>query len=460
MASKTKLKFRSLINRSAEEIFKWHYHSKMVERCLPPFEKTIVLCTKGRPIDSGSRIQVRTELIPPFWSKQTITFGKVVPNESFTLSQKGNAFQSYEYKMEVTPQSEHTSEVVDTFELTFNVPQFLLSSLSKFFSKKVERIINYKHETLDHDIGLIRKYPFKTPLKILVSGSHGLIGKNLSLFLEFMGHEVWSLCRRSAEEDKVVLWDPKTGECNPKDFEGFDAVIHLAGENVGKGRWNRKKKEEVLKSRYQGTENLTAILKNLNAPPKTFICASAVGYYGDRGGELITEESGPGKDLFLSEVCEKWERASNDLKETATRVVHTRFGTVLSPQGGALKKMLPLFKWGLGGKVGSGRQYMSWVSIDDVLGSIYHIMMTPEIHGPVNVVSPHPLPNDSFAKKLTKHLKSWIGCPLPEFVVRLLLGQKGEEFLLTSCRVIPKVLTDTGYTFQYPKLCQTFEHIL
>ncbi|QVL58381.1 MAG: TIGR01777 family oxidoreductase [Simkaniaceae bacterium] len=307
---------------------------------------------------------------------------------------------------------------------------------------------------------MISKYPFKEPLKVLISGSHGLIGKNLGYFLEFAGHDVWHLSRTGLKGEKTIVWDPKTGECDPSSFEGFDVVVHLAGENIGNGRWTRKKKESVLKSRSKGTENLVEIIKGLSCPPKAFISASAIGYYGNRGSEVVDEESGPGKGLFISEVCEEWERASRELEEKGIRVIHTRFGMVLSSAGGALKKMLTPFKFGLGGKIGNGHQYVSWVAIDDVVGAIYHVMMTPTVKGAVNVVAPNPVPNDILTKKLSKRLNRWMGPPFPEFMIRLLLGQKGEELLLTSTRAEPHRLSESGYHFHYPNLSQALEHVI
>ncbi|MCB1109939.1 MAG: TIGR01777 family oxidoreductase [Chlamydiia bacterium] len=306
----------------------------------------------------------------------------------------------------------------------------------------------------------MKKYPFEKPYKVLISGSHGLIGKNLGYFLEFMGHDVWHLNREKRDEDKVVVWDPESGACNLQDFEGFDAVIHLAGENIGKGWWTKRKKQRVLKSRAEGTERLAKVIGKLSQPPQAFISASAVGYYGNRGNELLNETSGPGKGLFISEVCKRWEQASRELEDRGIRVAHTRFGMVLSAAGGALKQMLRPFKWGVGGKIGSGHQYISWVAIDDVVGALYHVMMTPDLKGAVNVVAPNPVPNTIFSKKLAKILNRWLGPPLPEFVVRLLMGQKGEELLLTSTRVEPQRLNESGYNFHYPKLSQALDHVI
>jgi uncharacterized protein (TIGR01777 family) len=237
-------------------------------------------------------------------------------------------------------------------------------------------------------------------------------------------------------------------------------MVHLAGENIGEGRWKKNKKERLLNSRVEGTGHLVRIIKGLRNPPQIFIAASAVGYYGDRGREVLDETSVPGHGLFITKLCEEWERATRGLEEKGIRVVNARFGIVLTAKGGALKRMLIPFKWGMGGKIGNGYQYVSWIAMDDVIGALYHIMMTPKIEGAVNVVSPHPVSNDVFAKELSKRLNRWRGPPFPEFLVRLFLGQKGEELLLTSTRVEPARLSETGYHFQYPKLYQALEHVV
>lgn len=460
MGYTTKLRFRSLVNHSQQEVYNWHLKKRVFERCIPPSEMIDVICSEGKPNRIGSKISFRFKLFKLFWSKQLLEYTHSVKNESFRLVQKKGFFDSYTYETILTPQSPHTTEIVDCFELTHCFPSFLNPIINRYLKRRMAKILSYKHELIDHDIGMIQKYPFKKPLKVLISGAHGLIGKNLVYFLEFMGHDVWTLSRKSCEMEKVVIWNPRTGECNRNDFEGFDAVIHLAGENIGKGWWTKQKKERVLKSRTKGTELLVDIIKSLANPPKAFISASAIGYYGNRGNELLNEKSGPGKGLFISEVCEQWERASRELEEKGIRVAHARFGMVLSSEGGALKKMLPLFKWGIGGKIGTGHQYISWIAIDDVVGGLYHVMMTPKLLGPVNIVAPNPVPNDVFSKKLAQVLNRWLGPALPEFAVRLLMGQKGEELLLSSARVEPQRLSESGYNFHYPKLCQALEHVI
>lgn len=348
-------------------------------------------------------------------------------------------------------------------KIEFSIPKWNLLCLlfRKYYRKKMRKIFAYKHDIIEKDLAMFSRYPFKNPKKILISGSHGFIGISLVNFLIYSGHDVKYLVRKKSQLDEnSIYWNPHTGEADHQQLEGFDAVVHLAGENIGKGRWSKKRKRELFDSRCVGTAKLVALLSSLKHPPKTFLCASAIGYYGNRDKEILNEESSPGKGLFISEVCEQWENATQPLKSASTRVVNLRFGMVLSSRGGALKKMLFPFLIGFGGRIGSGEQYMSWIAIDDVLGSIYHSIMTPTIEGSLNVVTPNPVKNDVFVHLLAKHLNRWLGPPLPEFLIQLLFGQKGYELLLMSSRAEPEKLIKSGYIFRYPKLKQALEHVV
>lgn len=284
-------------------------------------------------------------------------------------------------------------------------------------------------------------------MRILISGSSGLIGRSVAAFLKAQGHTVVPLVRKAQEGS--VFWDPAHSEAKVKDFEGFDAVIHLAGENIA-SRWSKAKKKRLFESRCRDTAFLAEILIKLKQPPKIVIVASAVGFYGDRGEEILTERSTKGEG-FLSDLCAEWEAATEILK-SRMRVAYTRFGPVLSPEGGALKKMIPAFRWGFGGKLGTGRQFFSWVALEDVVGAIAHILMIPELSGPVNVVAPHAVTQGAFAKALAKQLHRPAFFSLPAPVVKLLLGEMAEEMLLASAHVIPERLLQTGYQFRYPLL--------
>jgi len=296
-------------------------------------------------------------------------------------------------------------------------------------------------------------------MRILVTGSTGLIGSALVPFLRAGGHEVVRLARAPLRgEESVVLWDPEGGKLEPSALEGFDAVVHLAGENIA-GRWTAEKKARIRDSRVRGTRLLSETLAQLERPPAVLASASAIGYYGDRGDELLREESPPGRG-FLAEVAAQWEAATEPAARRGIRVVCLRFGIVLSPRGGALAQMLPPFRLGLGGPIGSGQQYWSWVAIDDVVRAIHHALGAETLHGPVNVVSPDPVRNREFVRALGRVLGRPTLLPMPALVVRVLFGQMGEELLLSSQRVEPIRLLASGFVFQYPDLDGALRHLL
>lgn len=296
-------------------------------------------------------------------------------------------------------------------------------------------------------------------MKILVNGSTGLIGSNLVPFLRQSGHDVFRLIRtQPGQGTGDVYWNPAAGEIDKAGLEGFDAVINLAGEPI-EGRWTPEKKAKIRDSRVNSTGLLARTLSGLDRPPSVFISVSATGYYGDRGDEILTEDSLPGHG-FLSSLCQEWEAATEPANWKGVRVVRFRMGVVLTPKGGALEQMLVPFRRGLGAKLGTGKQYMSWVSLDDVLGAMQHVLWTESINGPVNVVSPNPVTNKEFTKTLSRVLGRFAGFTVPAVALRLMFGEMADEALLFSERVVPQRLKTTGYKFLYPELDRALRHLL
>jgi uncharacterized protein len=308
-------------------------------------------------------------------------------------------------------------------------------------------------------------------MRVLVSGSSGLIGSALTSALESAGHSVVRLVRRPAAASEIQ-WDvgapllaenphpSKTTKPGPPggSFDGFDAVVHLAGESIA-GRWTAAKKARIRDSRVQGTSALSSALAKTTRPPKVLVCASAIGIYGDRGDEVLREQSA-GRSDFLAQVAQQWEAATEPAARAGIRVVSLRFGVVLSTRGGALAQMLPPFRIGAGGRIGSGKQWMSWIALDDVVGVIQHALATDSLHGPVNTVAPDPITNAEFTRALGKALHRPTIFPLPAFMVRLVFGEMGEALLLSSQRVDCGKLLASGYRFRYPELKPALEQLL
>lgn len=291
-----------------------------------------------------------------------------------------------------------------------------------------------------------------TAARVAVTGSTGLIGTALVRALRDDGHLVLRLVRtRPVPGADEVYWSPSLGEVDAAGLEGADAVVHLAGENVGTPPWTEERKRRILDSRVQGTSLLARTLAGLAAKPRVLVSASATGYYGDRGDEVL-DESAPSGEGFLAEVCRTWEAAADPAREAGIRVVHPRIGVVLSGGGGALEKMLAPFRLGVGGKMGSGRQWMSWVALHDVVEAIRFAVGADGLSGPANVTSPVPVTNEEFTRTLGRVLGRPTLFGVPKFALRLALGQMADEALLASQRAVPRKLREAGFTFRYPDL--------
>ena len=298
-------------------------------------------------------------------------------------------------------------------------------------------------------------------MKIVIAGASGLVGSALTLSLRAAGHDVFHLVRgRTARAPDEIAWDPAAGEIDQRGLEGAGAVINLAGENLGAGRWTAARRERILRSRVDSTRTLVSGMASLARKPEVFLSASAVGYYGNRGDEVLTEASGIGHG-FLPEVCLAWETHAEGATRLGVRTVRLRFGMILSREGGALPKMLPLFRLGLGGRLGSGRQWTSWVAIEDVAGVVGHALRDTRCVGPLNVVSPVPVMNAEFVSALGRELRRPALLPVPAVMLRLVLGRPlAEEALLSSLRAVPERLRELGYSFRHPTIASAFHAVL
>ncbi len=300
-------------------------------------------------------------------------------------------------------------------------------------------------------------------MRIALTGSSGLIGSALLARFGRDGHVVTRVVRGASVRDpshRAVAWNPESGVVDSAGVDAHDAVIHLAGEDIAGGRWTPARKHVIRESRIHGTRLLCETLASLAHKPRVLITASGVGYYGNHEPNDRVDETSPRGAGFLSELVRDWEQATAPAHAAGIRVVHTRFGIVLSPRGGALAKMLPPFRMGLGGTVGSGRQVMSWIAIDDVPSIVLHLIEHDDISGPVNVVTPHAVTNAEFTHTLGRVLGRPTILPLPAFAARLLFGEMADALLLGGARVLPKRLEDSGYRFAYPHVEQALKRLL
>lgn len=297
-------------------------------------------------------------------------------------------------------------------------------------------------------------------MKILISGASGLIGTNLIPTLKAKGHEVFKLVRKAPESSDEIQWDAEKGfsETERAKLENFDAVVHLAGDNVASENWSEEKKKKIHDSRVVGTRVLVDALVKTQNPPKHFICASATGFYGDGKDEILTEDSPKGEG-FLPDLCEEWE-AEAQKAESFARVVRMRIGIVLAKEGGALEKMLTPFKFGVGGTVGSGRQWMGWIALDDIISIIHFFLENENLKGAFNLTAPNPVTNEQFTKTLGKALNRPTILPIPGFAIKLLFGEMGQRLLLEGARVLPARLEKAGYKFQFADLEAAMRHVL
>lgn len=288
-------------------------------------------------------------------------------------------------------------------------------------------------------------------MHILISGSSGLVGSALRPFLAKNGHRLTRLVRHVPREENQIRWFPDRGVLAENLLEGVEGVCHLSGESIAEGRWTPEKKQRILDSRVDSTTLLSQTIAKLDPLPKVFVSASAIGFYGDCGDEVLNESSSPGDD-FLAEVCQKWEAATQPARDAGIRVVNLRIGLVLSKEGGALRKMLLPFKLGGGGVVGNGRQYWSWIGLSDLVSILHHCLVTESLEGPVNGVAPNAVTNREFTKALGSVLRRPTIVPLPAFAARLVLGEMANALLLSSARAQPAKLEASGFTFGHPQL--------
>lgn len=444
---------------SAAKLFEWHVREGAFERLSPPWDPPQDMEFTGTISEGGIRT-FSVPMIGPLRKRWVAKHQDFIPGSSFVDVQQTGPFRYWKHTHSTLEAGRNQSILQDRIE--YELPGGWIGSWigNSMVRRKLETVFAYRHRITVSDLEAHTSLTRGTTMRILVSGAGGLVGKQLCALLRTGGHEVVSLTRSNSRSgNPQVVWNPPKQQLNPTDFEGFDAVIHLAGENIAGGRWNAGRKAEIRRSRVDDTRLLSETLAGLKSLPRQLICASAIGYYGPRGNEELTETATAGEG-FLTDVCRDWEEAADPARKSGISVSNLRFGIILSPEGGALAKMLPPFKMGVGGILGSGEQYMSWITLDDVIGTIYYVLAHPELNGPVNVTAPKPVTNSEFTKTLGKVLKRPTIFPMPAFAARLAFGEMADALLLTGSRVIPEKLQRSGYQFQFPYLEGGLRHLL
>ncbi|HJM66117.1 MAG TPA: TIGR01777 family oxidoreductase, partial [Candidatus Thalassarchaeaceae archaeon] len=338
-------------------------------------------------------------------------------------------------------------------EVSYDVPFGFLGRLfgSRYVRTMVTRMFTSREISLIRDIKRHQSFSHLPRKKILISGASGLIGSQLMPFLDTGGHEIIQLVRRKPTNDCERFWDPQKEDLDPSLFDGIDAVIHLGGVGIGDKRWSKKRKAAILDSRRDSVTLLAKTMASLVNKPEVFIVASAIGIYGNRGDENIDENSGNGEG-FLTDTALIWESSADAARAAGIRTIHLRSGIVLTPQGGALGRMLFPFKMGAGGPIGSGKQWMSWISMDDHIAAVQHLMMTSECEGAYNLTAPNPVRQKMFAKTLGRVLRRPSFAPLPGFILRILFGELARPLLLEGQKVHPTRLIDAGFEFEHLNL--------
>lgn len=437
------------------ELFGWHENPGALDRLLPAWQRAEIIDRSGG-IGDGQTVTLRVGG-PLFGFRWSLEHHDHVPGRQFRDRQSAGPFACWDHLHHVTPDGPNRSVLQD--RIIYALP---LGGLGRWLAgglvrRRLQRLFTYRHRITRDDLCLHHALGSQQ-MNIAVTGSTGLIGRCLVPLLSAMGHKVTTLGRSTTPRTDTPYWNPQHVVTDPDWLTDCDAVVHLAGENIA-GRWTLSKKARIRDSRVHGTRVLCESLARMARPPTVLVCASAIGIYADRGDETLTEDSRTGTG-FLANLCRDWEDATAPVRDRGTRVVHLRFGVVLGSAGGALAQMRTPFRLGLGGPIGDGRQYMSWIAIDDAAGLVAHALATPALRGPVNAVAPNAVTNRQFARTLGRVLHRPAIAPMPAVAARLLFGEMADALLLSSARVIPQRAVDTGYRFRFTDLESALRHTL
>ncbi len=445
MAAAQVFRKRSHFEHPPKDVFDWHCRAGALERLTPPWTGATVESRHGTIRDEGSTLTLRLP-VGPLSVRWVAEHHDFVEGRSFRDEQKSGPFAEWKHDHRVEPEG-NGAALID--EIEYRLPLAPLSSVAApVVRSMLGTTFAWRHRRTREDLAAHARAGL-APMRVAVTGANGLVGSDLAAFLSTGGHEVARIVRRPGPGD--IGWDPAADRIDAEALEGVDAVVHLAGENIAAGRWSDESKRRVLDSRTKGTSLLCRTLARLERPPRVLVSASAIGFYGDRGDEELDEAS-PAGDGFLADVCRQWEAATAPARDAGIRVVNLRIGVVLTPKGGALAQMLTPFRLGVGGALGPGTQWMSWISLDDLVAAVLHAIATPGLAGPVNATSPVPVTNAELTRTLARLLRRPAVFAVPAFALRALLGEMADALLLASTRVAPRRLVETGFVFRDARL--------
>lgn len=439
--------WESNLNHATPDVFAWHARPGAFERFNPSW-RPVRVTHDPHSIRDGAAIALSLPLLGPVAIPWSLRHRDYREGEQFCDEQVSGPFRSWRHIHSFVAQGPSSCLMRDSIQ--FELPCGT-SFATPLFLRELKRLFHFRHSVLKSDLDLHSRFKDLPRKTILVSGSSGFIGTALCGFLSTGGHSVIRLVRRAAKNAGERSWDPERGELNPSVFDGVDVVIHLGGESLLAKRWTPEFKKRIVSSRVKSSSLLCHTISRLERKPEAVIMASATGFYGDTGGTAVDERSPMGSG-FLAHTCKEWEESAVSTLNDATRLVLLRIGTVLNPKGGALKQMLPVFKVGGGGPLGNGKQFVSWIALQDLLGIIEHAIFTQNAHGPINAVSPNSVSSREFAKTLGRALRrpAFISTPAP--LMRAMFGEVADEILLSSSRVVPTKILESGYVFQFPSL--------
>lgn len=447
------VEYRSPVGAAQADLFAWHERAGAFERLVAPWQDVRVVERRGGIRDGD--VTVLSLKIGPGRRRWVARHFGYVPPRKFEDEQVEGPFRSQRHThlfLADDSGAADRSVLVDRLEYEPPLGGLGRALLGGAIRRQFDQAFLFRHRRTQADLARHARFAGAGPLRIAISGGSGLIGTALRAFLTTGGHQVDVLVRRQADRAKGEIgWDPAAGTIDAGALEGVDAVVHLSGESISAGRWNAARKRRFEESRLRSTELMARTLAGMKRPPRVFVSASATGFYGDRGDEVLTEAFPKGSG-FLPDLCERWEAAASPAVAAGVRVVHPRIGIVMSARGGALGKMLAPFKLGGGGVIGSGRQYMGWIAIDDLIDVIHESIFNEALSGPVNAVAPGPVTNREFVKTLGRVLGRPTVLPLPAPVVNLAFGEMGRTLLLEGARVVPGKLSEIGFAFRYPTL--------